>query len=141
MKSLVIAGIAAALLGSSASAQDKNPVYGVWSAKAMGGVEIEISPCGEALCGTFTKFFREKPDAPMLDEQNEDAALRSRPLIGVKFIEGMRGGPSEWTGGKIYYPNTGSSYDASLALVSQDQLKLKVCLGTTCREQVWTRKS
>lgn len=139
MKFLTAVAIAAVSIVSTASADQANPVAGTWGAKAMGGVEIEIAACGDALCGTFKKFYREKPGEPLLDENNEDPALRTRPLIGVKFIEGMRGGPSEWTGGKLYYPNTGSSYDAAISLVAPDQLKLKVCLGTTCREQVWTR--
>lgn len=145
MKIVAIAALLASTLCATANAQDAAPAattaVGTWAAKTMGGVEIEIAPCGDAMCGKFKKFYREKADAPMLDDNNEDPALRARPLVGVTFIEGMKGGPTEWTGGKLYYPNTGSFYDASLAVVSPDQMKIKVCLGSTCREQVWNRVS
>lgn len=140
MKLVAATALAVTLIAGSANAEEPSPsVNGIWSAKSMGGVEVEIAPCGDVVCGTFAKFYREKPGEPLLDENNEDPDLRSRPLVGVKFIEGMQGGPTEFTGGKIYYPNTGSFYDASLTLASPDELKLKVCLGTTCREQSWAR--
>ena len=51
------------------------------------------------------------------DTENPDAKLTSRPLIGLKLVEKLSyQGDNIWSGGKIYDPNSGRTYDALIHL-------------------------
>lgn len=49
------------------------------------------------------------------DFRNPDKSLKSRPLVGVKFVKGMRydSAALKWTGGTIYDPNRGITAKAT----------------------------
>ena len=50
------------------------------------------------------------------------------------------GGPTKWTGGKVYNPDDGGTYSGTIELLSDNQLKLKGCIvAPFCKTQVWNR--
>lgn len=56
-------------------------------------------------------------DKPKLDIHNPDEALRDRPIVGLRLLEGFHPeGPGRWSGGRIYDPNNGKSYRCKLEL-------------------------
>ena len=65
---------------------------GTWLTQG-GNSRIRIADCGGALCGTIV-WLKEPNDAetgkPKTDKNNSDAAKRSRPLIGVQIVLGMK---------------------------------------------------
>lgn len=134
--------IAILLAATSAAAEDPTPV-GVWQ-DVDKRIEVEIAPCGDRLCGSIV-WFRWPNDAeglPMVDLKNPDPALRTRPLLGLTILRGLRRtGERTWGGGEIYYPDDGMNYDAQMSMQSDGTLRVRIYLvlpmfGET---RIWTR--
>ena len=125
------------LAGSPASAG----IVGVWLAPAR-SAHIQIFQCGEAVCGRMISATRPKTNPKLLDIHNENPALRSRPMVGAIVIQGFKGGPTTWKGGRVYNPGDGKSYKGALTMVDPSHLKLQGCvLGFLCKSQVFKRIS
>ncbi|MGH8111667.1 MAG: DUF2147 domain-containing protein [Rhodanobacteraceae bacterium] len=78
---------------------------------------------------------------PKVDRENPDAALRSRPIMGLPVLSGFHyAGDNVWDGGTVYTPATGKSYPCKLTLVSDGSLKLTVG-GMVGRTLAWTRSA
>ena len=130
---------ALALLLTAAAALAADPA-GLWQTQD-GDSRIRIAPCGAALCGTLA-WLREPADAqgrPKLDAANGDPALRGRPLAGIPLISGMVRDGAGWRG-KVYNPEDGKTYDATLALKDASTLLLQGCLAVVlCQTETLTR--
>ena len=115
-------------------------IAGVWQSPSR-GAHVEIAPCGDAYCGTVLSASPAKSNPQLLDVHNKDPSLRTRPMVGARLMEGFRGGPAKWTGGKLYNPGDGNTYGGSITLVDDDHLILKGCavFGLICKSQTWTR--
>jgi uncharacterized protein (DUF2147 family) len=123
-------------------AQNPTPV-GVWLHDNK-RIEIQIEPCGETLCGKLV-WFKWPNDAqglPLVDLKNPDAALRTRPLLGLTVLDGLhRTGENTWEGGNIYDPDDGESYAASMSIGADGSLQVRayVLLPMLGKTLVWTR--
>ncbi len=136
IKSATLAVLCAAALSSTAMAA--SPV-GDWNTPAKHGV-VRVSECGDAICGKIVDGDDIRANAAAADLHNQDAALRSRPLKGLPLFYGVKGGPSEWSGGSVYNPEDGKTYHGSIKLVDEDTLKLTGCImAPFCKTQTWTR--
>jgi uncharacterized protein (DUF2147 family) len=107
--------------------------------------QIRIAPCGGALCGNIAALrepFEPRSGRPKTDENNRNSRLRNRPLIGVEIIVRMtpNGTPGEWSG-RVYNPEDGGYYPATLRLIGARTLRLEGCMmkDVLCRGQTWTR--
>ena len=79
---------------------------------------------------------------PKVDRQNPDPALRSRPVMGLAVLTGLRpAGANAWDGGTIYTPATGKSYPCKATVAADGTLKLTVGGGVFGRTIAWTRVS
>ncbi len=119
-----------ALVFLSASASAAPPTaYDEWWTPGF-NARVRIEPCGDNLCGTIVWAWDENPQ-DIVDKQ---------PLVGQRIIVGMRAeGPSRWNGGRIYNPEDGRSYQASLTLKSANNLLVEGCVMFFCKSQVWRR--
>lgn len=139
MLRVAVAMIAGLMVVGPASAQD-SPLLGRWRTAAQGGV-VEIHRCGAALCGRIVDAapLRRNPD--QTDVRNSDPAQRMRPLRGLRVLDGFTGGPTTWTGGPLYDPDSGQRAGrGSLTLVERDRLSVRGCIAPLlCRTQTWTR--
>ncbi|MCU0881171.1 MAG: DUF2147 domain-containing protein [Hyphomonadaceae bacterium] len=110
----------------------------VWLTAARSGV-VSIASCGPArVCGTITRVLTEG-QANALDANNPDRALRTRPVRGLRILDGFTRNPNgRWTGGRIYDPETGRTYRSELRLLANGNLEVKGCLGPICQTQIWT---
>ena len=129
---------AALMLTAPAAKAEMGGVIGTWITQDE-DAKIEIADCGDGTpCG---KIVWVAPNVPGggLDQNNPDATLRTRSLIGVKIIWGYAAKNQAWKHGQIYNPQDGKTFRSSLKLASQDQLIVKGCLGPLCRSNVWTR--
>jgi uncharacterized protein (DUF2147 family) len=125
-------------MAGSAAHADAGAV-GEWDTHHAGGV-VRISECGGALCGKVVTSEPLKTDPDAKDIRNADASQRNRPLKGLTVFYGLKGGPTEWTGGSIYNPEDGRTYHGSIKLVDADTLKLTGCVFVPlCQSQTWTR--
>jgi uncharacterized protein (DUF2147 family) len=106
---------------------------------------VKIEPCArsaEQLCGTITWSYRpaDAPPGPLLDVNNGDPALRTRPILGLPLLEGFRpAGTDAWDGGIIYDPEGGKVYKSKLRLKGLDTLEVDGCVLFFCQSQTWSR--
>jgi uncharacterized protein (DUF2147 family) len=122
-----------------ASALAATPV-GDWKTPEHNGV-VRISQCdGDALCGKLVDGDDLRADPDVRDTRNQDPAKRARLMKGLTLFDGVKGGPTEWTGGSLYNPEDGKTYHGSIKLVDANTLKLTGCVfAPFCRSQTWTR--
>lgn len=125
--------LVAALLASlslPASAQDAN---GTWLT-ASGETRVRIAPCGGSICGTIVWVKN-----PAKDEQNPNAALKTRNVVGINMIQMKPAGDKKWSG-TLYNYTDGKTYSGSMTMNSANSLSLSGCVaGIFCRSQTWTR--
>lgn len=129
------------LLASPAAAQDPAPV-GVWL-HPNGRIEIEIEPCGDRLCAQIIWLKRPYGDdgLPLADVKNKDPALRTRPLLGLNVMQGLRdAGENNWEDGEIYNPDDGENYRAQMSTEKNGDLRIRafVLLPMLGRTLIWT---
>jgi len=132
----------ARLSATSAAAQSPTPA-GVWL-HANKRIQVEIAPCGDQLCGKII-WFKWPNDAqgrPLVDLKNANPALRSRPLLGLTVLSGLRrAGDGTWEDGKIYNPDEGEDYHALVSIQDDGALRVRayVLLPIFGETQIWTR--
>jgi uncharacterized protein (DUF2147 family) len=119
---------------------------GVWLTEDS-KARIRVAPCGQALCGTIVSLKdANDPDTgkPKTDKNNIDATLRTRPMIGVQIVLGMKpsGTANKWSG-QVYNAEDGKTYTGSLTLQDANTIKLEGCIlgGLICKSSTWTRSS
>ena len=91
------------------------------------------------MCGAIS-WLRDPADAVAKDGRNPDPAQKTRPILGLPLIWGFRQvAPGRWTGGRIYDPNDGKTYDAKIAVNGDGTLKVEGCILMLCQAQTWRR--
>jgi glucan biosynthesis protein C len=140
------AAVAAVLLvlAIAAPARGATPI-GRWYAEG-GAAQVEIGPCGAALCGTvvWVRSPFDDDGCPLRDRWNPDPSLRARPVVGLQIVDGLvPAAPEreEWTGGSIYDPGSGRTYRATLTLDGNDRARLRGYVGVPLlgRTTTWLR--
>ena len=133
--------LAAAVTLVAAPAFAADPVEGVWLT-AGGGGKVTIGPCAgkaDRMCGAIT-WLKDPADAKALDSKNPDPALQKRPLIGLPMLWGFKqAAPGKWSGGKIYDPGSGKTYDSKMNVAPDGTLKVNGCVLVVCQAQTWKR--
>jgi uncharacterized protein (DUF2147 family) len=100
--------------------QSANSPLGVWLTEEKEG-KVRIEQCGANLCGYSV-------DAKS-NQNGEQVLINMKP-----------GQDSKWSG-RIFDPNTGSTYDSTIALKGSDTLRVQGCAfgGMFCGGQTWSR--
>jgi len=114
---------AAAVLPASpapAAIRDPNSPLGIWLTEEKEG-KVRIEQCGTNLCGYSV-------DAKS-NKNGEQVLINMKP-----------GKDSKWSG-RILDPNSGSTYDSTIAMKGTDTLSVQGCAfgGMFCGGQTWTR--
>ncbi|GGD75864.1 DUF2147 domain-containing protein [Croceicoccus mobilis] len=116
-----------------------NDVIGRWKTESRGGV-VEITRCGESICGKLVSSEGLKSNPQLTDQNNKDEALRNRRLMNLTILKGFDWKKNSWSGGTIYNAQDGGTYKATVTLEDKDHLKLKGCIvWPLCKTQEWTR--
>ncbi|HEY2247281.1 MAG TPA: DUF2147 domain-containing protein [Bradyrhizobium sp.] len=104
----------------AAAPRDPNSPVGVWLTEEKEG-KVRIEPCGANLCGYSV-------DAKS-NANGEQVLINMRPAADHK-----------WSG-RIHDPNSGSTYDSTIAMKGTTQLRVQGCAfgGMFCGGQTWTR--
>ena len=101
---------------------------------------IEISECGQSICGKLVSSDGLKENPSLKDVNNKDESLRSRPLKNLTILKGFERKKDEWSGGSIYNAEDGGTYKATITMQDANHLKLKGCIvWPLCKTQTWTR--
>ena len=103
-----------------AAVRDPNSPVGVWLTEEKEG-KIRVEQCGTNLCGYS------------LDAKSNQN--------GEQILINMKPGKNMKWSGRIVDPNSGSTYDSTIALKSPDTLRVQGCAfgGMFCGGQTWTR--
>jgi len=125
--------LAALLVASSASAAPVASLLGTWSTANGHGV-VEITQCGDALCGRIVGIDR-KPTEPMPTD------VSGRPQCGLTIITNERAGANGIWLGEVTDPRDGDTYRAMLWLDGDGDLRLRGFIGIPQlgATQVWHR--
>ena len=140
---LGLAAILLLALALPAAADVPSPV-GEWTTEG-GKARVRIAACPEdaqRLCGVIEWSYRPPGAAagPLLDINNQDPELRSRPIVGLPLLQGFAPtGPDSWGDGTIYDPEGGKTYTSKMRLDGGDRLEVSGCILFFCRGQTWTR--
>lgn len=130
--------IAAALAFMAGPALAADPVEGEWLTQA-GNAKVKVAPCAarpDRMCGVVSWL----KNTGAKDANNPDAALRSRPILGMALIRDFKpAGPGRWTGGKIYDPESGKTYDSKIRINPNGTLKVEGCVLVVCQAQTWKK--
>ncbi|MBR1206822.1 MULTISPECIES: DUF2147 domain-containing protein [unclassified Bradyrhizobium] len=99
--------------------QQANSPLGVWLTEEKEG-KVRIEQCGANLCGYSVD--------------------KTSNANGEQVLINMKPGKDKWSG-RIFDPNSGSTYDSTIALKSPDTLRVQGCAfgGMFCGGQTWTR--
>lgn len=139
MKKILIGMILMLAPLTAAFAQD---VVGKWKLDD-GSAIVEVYKQGNAYNGKIV-WLQEptEPDGtPAVDSKNPDVKLRKRLLIGLNMLSGLTKNGSEYTGGSIYDPGNGKTYNCSMK-VEGDVLHVRGSLdkkGLLGRTMDWHR--
>jgi uncharacterized protein (DUF2147 family) len=101
-------------------AQSPNSPLGLWLTEEKEG-KVRIEQCGPNICGYSV-------DAKS-NQNGEQVLINMKP-----------GKDAKWSG-RIFDPKSGSTYDSTIALKSQDTLRVQGCAfgGMFCGGQTWSR--
>lgn len=105
---------------------------------------VQIFDCGGLLCGRIVWLLRPRTPTgqPDLDSRNPDPSLRQRHLCGLTIIWSLHSsGPAHWTGGWLYDPQDGTTYDLTAELTSPTTISARVYRGSPLfgRTEILTR--
>jgi uncharacterized protein (DUF2147 family) len=126
-----------------AAAQSQNPL-GIWT-NAEKKATFEIYKCGDKLCGKIVSLTVPNDPAtgkPKTDSQNPEPKLRSRPRLGLVFMQGFKyDSDNKWDDGKIYDPESGKTYSCYIKMENANTMEVKGYIGFSLigRSQTWTR--
>ena len=139
MKKIIISMVTMLAPLAAAFAQD---VVGKWKLDD-GSAIVEVYKQGDAFNGkiVWLQDPTEPDGSPAVDKKNPDAKLRSRKLIGLNMLSGLKKSGAEYTGGSIYDPGNGKTYNCSMK-VEGDVLKVRGSLdkkGLLGRTMDWYR--
>ena len=117
-------------------------VVGKWKLED-GSAIVEVYQEGDVFNGkiVWLKNPTEADGSPAVDSNNPDAKLRSRQLIGLNMLSGLKQKGEEYSGGSIYDPGNGKTYNCSMK-VEGDVLKVRGSLdkrGLLGRTMDWFR--
>ncbi len=134
----------ALLLSVNAPTMAEDGVIGRWATPGVAAI-VELAPCGSTstLCGTIRWLWDavDEKGRPRLDAQNADAALRTRPLVGLHILSGLTPAAGSGWAARIYNPEDGQTYRATVRRQGPDALLIEGCVLFICQKQVWRKAS
>jgi uncharacterized protein (DUF2147 family) len=98
---------------------------------------IRVAECNGSMWGVVA--WEKTPGGR--DVNNPDAALQSRPTLGMPILIDMKkkAGADQWEG-QVYNAKDGKSYSSTIKPVGSDKLEIQGCvLGFLCGGETWTR--
>ncbi len=104
---------------------------------ADGVANIRVAQCNGNMWGVVS--WEKTPGGR--DKNNPDAALQSRPTLGMPILLAMKKKPgTEAWEGEVYNAKDGKTYSSTIKPVGTDQLEIQGCvLGFLCSGETWSR--
>ena len=115
-------------------------VMGTWLDQ-KGQAKMEVDICGDGTLCARIVWLREPYDKngkPLVDDNNGNASLRDRPILGLPVAYNMRQTHSNKWKGRVYDPQRGGpSYTGYMTLLRDGRMKVQGCLGFICESEYW----
>lgn len=124
-----------------ARAQTENAILGVWY-NTEKTAQVEILKKGSLFIGKIIWLKDPNPGGkPAVDKLNSDPKLKSRPIMGLNLLDGLRFSDGIWEDGTIYDPKSGKTYSCQLSIKSPEILEVKGYIGFSMigRTVEWTK--
>ncbi len=139
LPALLLAALAAYAAAPTAHAQaaPTSPT-GRWVTES-GNLEVEIAPCGDALCGAVVKVLANRS---MSGSGQPMEAADPRPALGMVILSELRGsGDAGDYKGRLYNRENAKHYSAKVHLGAPDQLVVRAYVGLPVfgKTQLWRR--
>lgn len=138
----------ALLAGAAGAAAAGDRVLGLWLTE-KGDAHVRVERVGDHYQGAIV--WLKEPQYPAdddqgmagrdkIDRENPDAAGRSRPIVGLRIVEGFRFRDGEWRDGRIYDPENGKTYKCRMWF-DGETLRVRGYIGISLlgRSTSWTR--
>ncbi len=118
-------------------AADPPTLLGHWIT-STGNYEVEVAPCGDALCGTIVKVLGNRS---MRDPDVEMQSPDPRPALGMRILTDLApAGDGRWTG-SVYDRESAKTYSCVVTLLDTGELAVRgyVVLPMFGRTALWHR--
>jgi len=123
-------------------ANKSGAVAGTWLTQS-GSMEVQISNCGQTLCGKVSKVNDAENLSNMTAMGSTATPVSAIPVLGKTILEDFTpSGTSTWSG-KIFNRADGQTYACQMRMLSATELEITAYKDTpeNGRSQVWTRVS
>lgn len=123
-------------------AQNKDAILGKW-VNSTGEAHVDITKKGDKYFGKIVWLKEPKDEKGVVksDVKNPDAALHSRPILGLEILTNFIYDDGKWTDGKIYDPKSGKTYSCNMTMKGNDVLNMRGYVGISLlgRSETWKR--
>lgn len=129
-KSFVLAFMALATVNMLRAQTNPNAIVGTWESDQK-DVRMEFFTDGNSVNAKLlwgNKIVEADNVTSKKDAKNPDPNLRSRNIVGIVSLTGLKWDGKEYTDGKIYDPPSGKTYNCK-AWMENDKLQLRGFLG------------
>lgn len=130
VKFFVLALMAMATMTTLRAQTNPNSIVGTWESD-QNDVRMEYFQDGDHYSARLlwgNKIVEADNATSKKDAKNPDPSLRSRNIIGLVSLTGLKWDGKEYTDGKIYDPPSGKTYNCK-AWMEGDKLQLRGFLG------------
>ena len=145
MKLALFISLLICLSAADSKAQQADDITGIWW-NDIKTSKIKVEKKDGKYIGTIVYLIPEKyiNGEPEKDGNNPDLNLKKRSVLNLQILSGLiyNSGDKEWTGGLIYDPKSGKTYDCFVWLEGKDNLQLKgfvAGIRLLGRKSAWTR--
>ncbi|MFZ6874746.1 DUF2147 domain-containing protein [Undibacterium sp. Di27W] len=127
---------------ANSQANKPGAVAGTWLTQS-GSLEVQISNCGQALCGKVSKVNDAGNINNMAAMGATPTSVPAIPVLGKTIMEGFTPGKADTWSGKIFNRADGQTYACQMRMLSANELEILAYKDTpeNGRSQVWTRVS
>lgn len=127
------------------NADDPDAVLGKWLSSKKRN-QVQIYKQGNKYYGKLVWMLEPNDPAtnkPKIDTENPDVTLRNRPLINMVLLKDLvYKGNNVWSGGEIYNPEDGKTYNCDLTLKDANTLDFHgyvMGISLLGKTRTWTR--
>lgn len=124
---------------NSVYAQTESDILGTWESDKK-DVIIEISKKGSEYVGKYIwgkEIVESDGKTSKKDVKNPDKNLRTRNVVGITSLTGLKWSGKEYTGGKIYNAPSGDMYSCKI-WIKDNKLNLRGYIGVSFLGQTAT---
>jgi uncharacterized protein (DUF2147 family) len=141
MRHLVISILLIASQFSFQKAASSDKIVGVWLNEEKSN-KIEIYKVSDTYSGkiVWIEQLESNSELDPKDKNNPNPKMRSRSILGMDIITGLKYSNGKWENGTLYIPQKGIYAPCTVELHADSKLSLVVSKGRFSRTKTWIRE-